>query len=199
MTSLTRYLQEHPPTAEVEIADNTSWSCGHGLARWREGCTCTQGDSEWKCHLRAALDRLAQEMDVLYQDEVERWGTDPWKLRNGYIQVVLGEVGGKPFLAQQTGKKLTEEEERRILTLLEAQTYRQAMYTSCGFFFEDLSRLEPRYIISYAAKAIQLVKEATGISLEEGFKRGLRPAVSWITGQTGEGIYDDVIQERLTR
>lgn len=199
LTSLTRYLQEHPPTAEVEIADNTSWSCGHGLARWREGCTCTQGDSEWKCHLRAALDRLAQEMDVLYQDEVERWGTDPWKLRNGYIQVVLGEVGGKPFLAQQTGKKLTEEEERRILTLLEAQTYRQAMYTSCGFFFEDLSRLEPRYIISYAAKAIQLVKEATGISLEEGFKRGLRPAVSWITGQTGEGIYDDVIQERLTR
>ncbi|MCK4451925.1 MAG: DUF3536 domain-containing protein, partial [Anaerolineae bacterium] len=87
-------------------------------------------------------------------------------------------------------RKLSEEGEKRILTLLEAQYYRQAMYTSCGFFFEDLSRLEPRYIIAYAAKAIHLVKEATGISLAEGFKRDLRPAVSWITDQTGEDIYD---------
>jgi len=77
--------------------------------------------------------------------------------------------------------------------LLEAQYCRQAMYTSCGFFFEDLSRLEPRYAIAYAAKAIHLVKEATGISLEEGFKQDLRLAASWITDQTGEDIYDDIV------
>ncbi len=72
VTFLARHLQQHPPVAEVEIVDDTSWSCGHGMARWREGCTCTQGDSEWKRHLREALDRLAQEMDALYQDDVER-------------------------------------------------------------------------------------------------------------------------------
>ena len=193
VTFLARYLQQHPPMAEVEIVNGTSWSCGHGVARWAEGCTCTQGDSEWKRHLREALDRLAQEMDTLYQDEVERWGGDPWRLRNGYIRVVLGEIEGKAFLAQQAGRKLTEEQAKRVLTLLEAQYYRQAMYTSCGFFFEDLSRLEPRYIIAYAAKAIRLVKEATGISLEEGFKRDLRLAVSWITDQTGEDIYEEVV------
>ncbi len=193
VTFLARYLQQHPLTAEVEIVNGTSWSCGHGVARWAEGCTCTQGDSEWKRHLRAALDRLAQEMDTLYQDEVERCGGDPWRLRNGYIQVVLGEIEGKAFLDQQAARKLSEEGEKRILTLLEAQYYRQAMYTSCGFFFEDLSRLEPRYIIAYAAKAIHLVKEATGISLEEGFKRDLRLAVSWITEQTGEDIYEEVV------
>ena len=196
VTFLVRYLQQHPPMAEVEIVNGTSWSCGHGVARWAEGCTCTQGDSEWKRHLRAALDRLAQEMDALYQDEVERWGGDPWRLRNGYIQVVLGEMEERAFLAQQAARKLSEEGEKRILTLLEAQYYRQAMYTSCGFFFEDLSRLEPRYIIAYAAKAIRLVKEATGISLEEGFKRDLRPAVSWITDQTGEDIYEEVMGQR---
>lgn len=196
VTFLARYLQQHPPTAEVEIMNGASWSCGHGVARWREGCTCTQGDSEWKHHLRAALDRLAQEMDALYQDEVERWGADPWWLRNGYIRVVLGEIGGKAFLAQQATGKLTEEQAKRVLTLLEAQYYRQAMYTSCGFFFEDLSRLEPRYIIAYAAKAIRLVKEATGISLAEGFKRDLRLAVSWITEQTGEDIYEEVMGQR---
>ncbi len=193
VTFLARYLQQHPPTAEVEIVDDTSWSCGHGVARWAEGCTCTQGDSEWKRHLRVALDRLAQEMDALYQDEAERWGADPWRLRNGYIQVVLGEIERKAFLDQQAARKLSEEGEKRILTLLEAQYYRQAMYTSCGFFFEGLSRLEPRYIIAYAAKAIRLVKEATGISLEEGFKRDLRLAVSWITEQTGEDIYEEVV------
>jgi alpha-amylase/alpha-mannosidase (GH57 family) len=195
VTFLARYLQEQPPAAEVEIVDGTSWSCGHGVARWREGCTCTPGDSGWKRHLRGALDRLAQEMDVLYQDEVGRWVTDPWRLRNGYIQVVLGKTEGRAFLAQQASGKLTEEQTKRILTLLEAQYRRQAMYTSCGFFFEDLSRLEPRYIIAYAAKAIHLVKEATGISLEGGFKRDLRRAVSWITDQTGEDIYEEVVSD----
>jgi len=199
VTFLTRYLQEHPPLAEVEIVDGTSWSCGHGLARWREGCACTQGDSRWKRHLRAALDGLAQEMDALYQDEVHRWVADHCMLRDGYIQVVLGEIEGTTFLAQQGNRKLTEEETKRILTLLEAQYYRQAMYTSCGFFFEDLSRLEPRYVIAYAAKAIHLVKEATGVSLEEGFKRDLRLAVSWITDQTGEDIYEEVMSNELTR
>jgi len=198
VTLLARYLQEHPPVAEVEIVDGTSWSCGHGVARWREGCTCTQGDSSWKCHLRAALDRLAQDIDALYQDEVERWVADPWQLRNDYIRVVLGEIEGRAFLAQQADRKLTEGEAKRILTLLEAQYYRQAMYTSCGFFFEDLSRLEPRYVIAYAAKATSLVREATGISLEEGFKRDLRLAASWITDQTGEDIYEEVMSNEAT-
>ena len=111
-------------------------------------------------------------------------------------------IRNKEFLINRTqsgfgSQIITREETKRILTLLEAQTYRQAMYTSCGFFFEDLSRLEPRYIIAYAAKAIQLIKEATGISLEEGFKLDLRPAVSWITDQTGEEIYEDVAQGRF--
>ena len=194
-TFLARYLQEHPPVAEVEIVDDTSWSCGHGVARWREGCACTQGESGWKRALREALDQLAQEMDALYHDEVERWVGDPWTLRNGYIQVVLGEMEGRAFLAQHATGKLTEEQAKRILTLLEAQYCRQAMYTSCGFFFEDLSRLEPRYVIAYAAKAIHLVKEATGISLEEGFKRDLRLAESWITDQTGEDIFKEVMRQ----
>jgi alpha-amylase/alpha-mannosidase (GH57 family) len=198
VTFLARYLQEHPPTAEVEVVDGTSWSCGHGVARWREGCPCTQGDSSWKCHLRAALDRLAEDVDALYQNEVERWVADPWQLRNDYIRVVLGEIRREAFLAQQADGKLTKGEAKRILTLLEAQTYRQAMYTSCGFFFEDLSRLEPRYIIAYAAKAIHLVKDATGISLEEGFKRDLRLAVSWITEQTGADVYEEVMSNEAT-
>ena len=124
----------------------------------------------WKRALREALDRLAQEMDVIYQDEVGRWVADPWQLRNDYIQVVLGDMEGRTFLAQQADRKLTEEQAKRILTLLEAQYCRQAMYTSCGFFFEDLSRLEPRYVIAYAAKAIHLVNTLCTILIKAGLR-----------------------------
>jgi alpha-amylase/alpha-mannosidase (GH57 family) len=197
VTYLARYLKQHLPLTKIEIIDGTSWSCPHTLARWRDGCACTQGDSRWKRYLRGALDQLAQEIDAIYQDEIGKVRADPWRLQNSYIHVVLGETEGRAFLAQQVTGKLTEEQTGRILTLLEAQYYRQTMYTSCGFFFEDLSRLEPRYIIAYAAKAIHLVKQATGISLEEGFKRNLRLAVSWITDQTGEDIYNDIVQGRF--
>ena len=188
-----RYLREHPPRAEVELVEGTSWSCPHGLARWREGCSCTQGPSDWKAHLRLAFDHLAEKVDVLYRDEVKGAVGDPWRLRDDYIRVMLGEVGGRAFLAEHARGELTEAQAERILTLLEAQRYRQAMYTSCAFFFEDLDRLEPRYNIANAAKAIQLVEEVTGVSLEESFRRDLRLAVSWITDRTGEDIYNEIM------
>ena len=192
------YLQEHPPEAEVEVVENSSWSCPHSLARWREGCSCTGGPSGWKAHLRSALDHLAEEIDALYLDEAKRV-VDSWQLLRDYILVILGEVKGRALLAEYARGKLTEAEEARLLTLLEAQRYRQAMYTSCAFFFEDLDRLEPRYSIASAAKAIQLVKEATGISLEEDLRRDLRSAVSWITDRTGEDIYDEIVSATSPR
>ncbi len=193
VTFPTRYLRERPPKAEVEIVERTSWSCPHDLARWRGGCACTRGPSDWKAHLRLALDRLAAEIDALYFEEARRWVGDPWRLLRDYILVMLGEMEGRALLAQHAGGGLTGAEEARLLALLEAQRYRQAMYTSCAFFFEDLDRLEPRYNIASAAKAVQLVEEATGISLEEGFKRDLRLAVSWITDRTGEDIYNEIM------
>jgi len=194
-----RYLRERPPRAEVELVEGTSWSCQHGLARWREGCGCTRGPSDWKAHLRSALDHLATEIDALYFEEARGRVDDPWRLLRDYILVMLGEMEGRALLAQHAGGGLTRAEEARLLALLEAQRYRQAMYTSCAFFFEDLDRLEPRYTIASAARAIQLVRKATNISLEERFKRDLRLAVSWITDRTGEDIYEDILSAALKR
>ena len=188
-----RYLWDHPPNDEVDVVENTSWSCGHGLARWKEGCTCTPGNSQWKSILRRALNQLAAELDGLYEDAFRRQSIDPWVIRDRYIAVVLGQVEERDFLREWAGGGLTREAEGRLLSLLAAQPSRQEMFTSCGWFFEDLSRLEPRFILSHAARAIELTAEATGVSLADAFRQDLSSAESWITGETGEEIFDHIL------
>ncbi len=187
------YLWSYPPHEEVELAENTSWSCPHSLARWQEGCSCTPGNSQWKGILRRALDRLAEGLDGLYEEASRRQGLDPWAIRDRYIAVMLGQVRATDFLREWTGGGLTQEEEGRLVALLAAQPSRQAMFTSCGWFFEDLSRLETRYILTHAARAIALTAEATGISLADEFRRGMASARSWITDETGEEIFDHIL------
>ena len=194
VTYLAQHLQAHPPSGEVEIVEDSSWSCSHGVDRWNKGCSCTPGMSKWKGQLRTALDRLAGGIDALYLHEAKGRVSDPWALRNAYINVILGEMSGEALLREYADKALTTAESHRLLTMLEAQRFRQAMYTSCAWFFEDLSRLEPRYVIANAARAVRLVAEATGISLEDGFRRDLAQADSWITYENGADIYDEIVK-----
>ena len=174
--------------------EDSSWSCSHGVDRWNKGCSCTPGMSKWKGQLRTALDRLAGGIDALYLSEVKGQVSDPWGLRNAYIHVMLGEMSGEALLREYADKTLTSDESRRLLAMLEAQRFRQAMYTSCAWFFEDLSRLEPRYVIANAARAVGLVAEATGISLEDGFRRDLAQVESWITYENGADIYGQIVK-----
>lgn len=190
-----RYLQDHPPTEEIEIWERTSWSCWHGIARWNGGCSCTAGDSHWKRPLRRAMDRLAWQIDAVYVAETRGRVADPWQMRHDYIRVLLGQVDPCAFVAHHSGGSLRTEEETCLLTLLEAQRHRQAMYTSCGWFFEDLGRIEPALVIACAARAVQLVRQATGVSLEEGVRRDLQATQSTVTGQTGTDIYDEIVAQ----
>jgi hypothetical protein len=171
----------------------TSWSCGHGVARWVTGCDCTPGDGRWKGALRRALDNLSGEMDLVYTTEVGALGVKPWTLRDAYIAVVLGQMDGRTFLAAQGLGDLPTPAAERILKLLRAEFHRQRMYASCAFFFEELTRFEPRYAIANAARAVQLVKEATGEDLSHGFRRDLSAACSPRAGVTGADLYDAII------
>jgi len=195
VTYLARYLQDHLPTKDVDIWERTSWSCWHGIARWNESCSCTAGDGLWKRRLRRALDRLAWEIDAIYLAETRGRVAAPWQMRHDYIRVLLGEADPHFFVSCHSDGTLRSEEEARLIMLLEAQRHRQAMYTSCGWFFEDLSRIEPGLVIAYAARAIQLVQQAVGVSLGEGFRRDLKAARSSATDQTGADIYDDIVAE----
>jgi hypothetical protein len=195
LTTLGLYLRDHPPQAELEVIENTAWSCQHRLDRWTVGCDCTGGDSRWKGALRRALDNLACNLDTAYRCEAERLGVETWPLRDAYIAVVLGQTDGPALLDEYNLGHLSSEKSQRLLALLEAQFYRQRMYASCTFFFGELERLEPRYAIANAARALALTRYATGDDLTRGFRRDLKAAVSGRTGRTGADILGEILEK----
>ena len=190
------YLRECPPEATVAIADRTAWSCSHGVARWEYGCACTSGSSDWKGVLFGALTRLAEEIDAIYEGKCREWLTDPWEARHGYVSVLLGETTAEDYARHQLTGRPPADRVERLATLLRAQWYRQLMFTSCGFFFEDASRIGPMNNLAYAARAITEIQAATGDDLGDRFRRSLRPLRSWRTGESGEVLYNRVLARR---
>ena len=177
------------------MIENTTWSCSHGLARWVVGCDCTENDSRWKGALRRALDNLASDLDQVYLCESRLLGIDAWPLRDDYIAVILGQMDEPAFLAEHDLGHLGNRETHRLLELLEAQFYRQRMYASCTFFFEDLNRLEPRYAIANGVRALALIRYATGNNLSNSFRRDLSMVVSESTERTGADILDEILEK----
>lgn len=187
VTSLGAYLRRYPPRRTALIRERTSWSCGHGVARWQEGCACTDGPSDWKRPLRQALDDLAERLDQLFAREVGRFGADPWALLAGYLAVRLGRETLPALLQRHMPGFLGD-----VATMerwLELQYYRQLMLTSCGMFFEDLARVEPRNSIAFAARALSLLPDPWRRRLEQPFVKTLQGARSWRSGHTGADLY----------
>jgi hypothetical protein len=172
------WLRNHAPRQFVRIHERTSWSCHHGVTRWSGACACTPGHAEWKAQLRRAFDNLASELDGLYLEYVRPLVGDPWRLRQRYIHVMLGEMSVPALISEQTVNTLTHEQVQRATLLLAAQRERQRMFTSCGWFFEDFDRIEPRNCVAYAAQAVRLARQATGVDLEPGTIKDLSHVLS---------------------
>ncbi|MGN6813840.1 MAG: DUF3536 domain-containing protein, partial [Thermomicrobiales bacterium] len=185
-----RWLQEHPPRRTIGIRDNTSWSCHHGVARWRDVCPCMPADSAWKRNLRGTLDTLAARLDTIYVETVAPYIADPWELRHRLIHVVLGEKSAADLIHEGAGRRLPPEATQRIGLLLEAQWQRQRMFTSCGWFFDDFDRIEPKNNIAYAAQAVVLTRQATGVDLAPVTRAGLGQVISWKSGLRAAATFD---------
>jgi hypothetical protein len=172
MTTLARYLQTVEVEETVGIKENTAWTCFHELSRWTTGCQCTPGDDSWKGALRRAFDNIRDKLDSAYSDTVGGLGIDAEALRNNYIHVILGQIAPDEFLPEQ-GIRLDKQAADRLMTLLEAQYYRQCMYNSGVFHNYKLDDPTIEYAIANARRAIELVKSAGGKDLSPSFRRGL--------------------------
>jgi alpha-amylase/alpha-mannosidase (GH57 family) len=180
------YLERHPPTREVEVIENSSWSCAHGVERWRDNCGDNTGahpdwTQAWRRPLREALDWLRDRLIPFYEEQMRGYVKDPWQVRDDYIAVVLdrSEPSVERFGEQRLaagGPRLAPEDEVRILRRLEMQHHAMLMYTSCGWFFDDVSGIETIQILQYAARAMQLAREVGGPDLEAEFIARLEPA-----------------------
>ena len=168
LTNYATFLEQFPPEFECEIVENTSWSCVHGVERWRSNCGCNGGhpgwNQEWRAPLRRALDELRDALIPLSEQYDSSLFRDVWAARDAYIQVVLDrstESADRFFAAQQT-HPLSEKERVRALELMEMQRHAQLMYTSCGWFFDDIGGIETVQVIAYAARVLQLARQVFG-------------------------------------
>jgi alpha-amylase/alpha-mannosidase (GH57 family) len=202
LTNYGQYLERHPPDHFVEILDNSSWSCVHGVERWRSNCGCNSGghpgwNQEWRAPLREALDWLRAAVEAPYAEKTAALLKDPWAARDQYIQVILdrSRENVDRFLNEHATRTLEESEKVRALKLLELQRHALLMYTSCGWFFDELSGLESVQVIHYAGRVVQLAEELFGGQIESEFVERLRKAKSNIP-EHGDGaqVYEKFVK-----
>jgi len=202
LTNYGEYLERHPPAHEVEIFENTSWSCPHGVERWRSDCGCNTGgrpgwNQAWRAPLREALDWLRDALVPSYEQHAAPLLRDPWEARDNYISVILNRSpeNVERFLSQHAKRALSEDEKVTALKLLGLQRHAMLMYTSCGWFFDELSGIETVQVLQYAGRAIQLAQDLFGDALELDFLELLEQAKSNIPGQRdGLRIYEKLVK-----
>ncbi len=184
ITNYGEFLERNPATHEVQIYENTAWSCVHGVERWRSNCGCNSGhagwNQEWRKPLREALDWLRDTVTPRFESLGSTLLKDPWSARDGYIHVVLNRF---PELRLRFGEEhfartLTPEEQVVVWKLMELQRHAMLMYTSCGWFFDELSGIETVQVIQYAGRVVQLAEQLFGEPMEQQFLDKLSAAKS---------------------
>ena len=184
LTNYGEFLEKFPPENEVKIIENSAWSCAHGIERWRSNCGCSVSQNaewtqSWRTPLRSGLDWLNSHLSSVFEEKTKDLLKDCWEARNDYIYLLLkpDEHEKETFIQRHAIKPLSAEEIRLIFQLLESQQMALYMFTSCGWFFDDISGLEAIQILMYAKKAIELCSDFSKDDLEKGLAGFLAEAV----------------------
>ncbi|MFP4476462.1 MAG: DUF3536 domain-containing protein [Desulfatibacillaceae bacterium] len=205
LTNYGEFLERHPPEWEVEIIENTSWSCAHGVERWRADCGCNSGmhpgwSQAWRRPLREALDWLRDRVHETYEKRMAEYVDDPWAARNDYISVVLDRSPENVdrFFHEHGAGKPRGRDRTRALELLEMARHGMLMFTSCGWFFDELSGIETVQVIEYAGRAVQLHDGIESAGLEEPFLKRLGQALSNLPEHgDGKRIYEEFVRPAM--
>ena len=184
LTVYGEFLEKHPPQYEAQIRENSSWSCFHGVERWRANCGCNSGmhagwHQKWRAPLREALDFIRDEMIRTFERVGGEYFKNVWEARNDYIALILDrslDAQHRFFLKHATEKAWRDRP--TALMLLEMQRMAMLMYTSCGWFFDEVSGLETVQIMQYACRAMELNRALSGTDLEPEFIKRLEKAPS---------------------
>jgi len=205
ITNYGEYLANCPPSAEAEIVEQSSWSCLHGVARWHFDCGCNSGacngwNQQWRHPLRQAMDRLRDDLATVFERTGQDLFCDVWAARDDYIRVVLDRspAPADAFFALHAVRELSLAERVQALRLLEMQRHLMLMYTSCGWFFDELSGPECVQVLQYAGRAMQLAAKACGENPEESFLCNLEKAWSNIASfGNGRHVYERFVRPAM--
>src|SRR5574344_6521 len=196
------YLEKNPPQMEVDIKQASSWSCFHGVGRWKEDCGCSTGghpgwNQKWRKPLREALDYVRDELVNIFEKEGKKYFKNCWQVRNNYISVILdrSSLNIKKFQKDNFKDDLDDEQKVCAMELLEMERQTLLMYTSCGWFFSEISGIETTQIMKYAARAMQLAQSFSKKDIEKHFLEILDTAKSNFTEfGTGKDIFERFVK-----
>lgn len=204
ITNYGEFLELHPPKDEVEIMERTAWSCAHGLGRWSSDCGCSSGahpkwSQGWRAPLRQSLDWLRDKSAKAFDKVGPKYFRDPWAARNDYIEVIndRSDKAMRSFISKHAHADISESDRTIALVCMELQRNTMLMYTSCGWFFDDLTGIETLQILNYAARAIQMHKRAFGENLEDEFLSLLEHAKSNIKNMGGREIFNKYVKPNM--
>jgi alpha-amylase/alpha-mannosidase (GH57 family) len=197
LTNHAAFLAAHPPAAAVRVVEQSSWSCAHGVERWRGDCGCRAGHEpgwtqRWRSPLREALDWLRDSVDPLFEERAGALFGDPWAARDAYVEVVLDRspASVRTFLERHARRPLGAADRVLALRCLELERHRLLMYTSCGWFFDEISGIETVQVLRYAARVLELAAALGGEGLETEFVRRLGAAPSNLPAlRDGAGVW----------
>ena len=201
LTNYGQYLALHEPEYEVQIHEDSSWSCAHGVERWRSNCGCHTGgeghwNQEWREPLRVALDNARDEMSAIFEESLSKFVKDPWLVRNDYISLIMDRSKGNllTFVQKHFGSDINDRDRTHVIRMLEMQRNAMLMYTSCGWFFNDISGIETLQILQYACRAIQIAESECDKKLELKFLVELHKAKS---NKPEEGSGKDIYMRNI--
>ncbi|MBI5914552.1 MAG: DUF3536 domain-containing protein [Bacteroidetes bacterium] len=205
VTNYGQFLEKFPPEYEVQLHENSSWSCVHGVERWRSDCGCNTGsqpgwNQAWRGPLRDAFDWLREELMKEFEASVGQWVHDIWEVRNNYISVILdrSKENVDHFIEKHAKRELDKMEKINLLRLLEIQRNCQLMYTSCAWFFAEVSGIETSQVLQYALRATYHHYNATGHSLAPFFIERLENVPSNVYENAAVSFQENVQPTQLT-
>jgi alpha-amylase/alpha-mannosidase (GH57 family) len=173
-----------PVEHEVRLAaGGSSWSCVHGVERWAADCGCHTGGGQgwnqlWREPLRKAFDIVRSAADEVFEKTSPGLFVHPWDARDRYVEVVTGRINVEDFCTREAWRRLEGDELHRAAKLLEMQENAMSMYTSCGWFFNDIGGIETLQVMLYAGRTLDLIEELSGSSPREPFLEKLAEAKS---------------------
>lgn len=202
VTNYAEYLDKYRSDWQVQIKDVSSWSCSHGVGRWCEDCGCSTGghagwNQKWRRPLRDAMDYLRDSVTPLFKEYGQKYFKDFLSARYNYIDVILDRsiTNVKQFQQEYFLPDLSEEDKVNAMKLLEMQRQAMLMYTSCGWFFCEISGIETVQIMKYAARVIQLAQDFTDNDFETKYLEILSAAQSnYKEIGNGKDIYERFVK-----